>query len=388
MAGVAVGVFFYLEKPWTNKESKIVVGGLFDLSGPNAAKSTPYAHGMIDATRWINADGGINGRKIDLLTDDYGHDTSRALKIYQDYIDGGVELIQGWGREVAENLASVVSRDSVIFMSSAHAANLCDPFYTPYNFQVATDEATAIRLAVKYIHNYHSKAGQPLKMVFIYPDSAQGRAPIMAGKKMAAALGIHYGEDEVVASDAGTAIGQLNRVKAYAPDWIWLGGDLDANAVIVKDAAKIRLDAKFIVNPGGFDESFAKKAGTYADGRVYGILACAMFGDDVPGMRAIVDSHARYRAPARGSTLYVRGWLSMLVLADAIQRAGPVVNGPSVRSAMEALRDNDFGRLAAPISFFVRDHRPNSGMRIYRIDNGVFVPAAAVGLNRDPRHMG
>lgn len=386
---LVLSVVFYVtrQQPSFDRD-EIVIGGLFDLSGPVSPKAAPYAFGVIDATRWINAQGGINSRKVTLLAEDYGHDSGRALMIYRDYVASGIQLMQGWGDEITEALISLVNRDAVVFMSSAHAAHLFDPFYTPYNFSVATDDATAIRLAVTYIHHFHGDNRQPPKMVFIYPDNPAGRASIAAGKKVADQLGVTYGQDEMITPEAGTAIGQLNRVKAFGPDWVWLGGDLNTCAVIIKDAAKVLLDVKFMVNADGFDETLGEKIGAYADGRVYGVSTCAMFGEDVPGMQAIYDSHARYRGSTRGSSLYVRGWLSMLVMAEAIKRAGQSTDGRAVKAALEEMPALDFGELAAPISFHPRDHRPNSGLRIYRIDQGAVVATTRIATTRDPRHVG
>jgi branched-chain amino acid transport system substrate-binding protein len=383
----AAGAYFYFFQ--FAKAKNIRLGALFDLTGPTSDVGVDYSLGVKDAVRWINDHGGIYNKKIELIANDYGYKIPKARILYKKYINEyKVELIQGWGTGDTQALMPEVNKDSVVYMSASYSAALTDPFYTPYNFFIGTDYSTSIRLAIKYIKESHTDASRAPKMIFIYPDHPYGRAPIPAGKRMAAELGIEYGQDQLVALGAKTATEQLAAVKAYQPDWVWLGGTLNSCAVVIRDAGVVGLDTKFIVNTWGFDERLREKAGPYAIGRTYGVMPCSMWGDKVPGMRDIMAAYSKYRSAKKHTIHYVKGWLSMMVMAEAIKRARGDASGPAVRDAMETIRNFNLGNLSAPITYTDRDHRPNTKLKLYKIEAEKYVLVTEIGMPRDSRFIG
>ncbi len=384
---IAGGLFFYISQ--FGGKRTITIGALFDMTGATSDVGVDYSLGVKDAVRWINDHGGINNRKIDLVSNDYGYDVSKAKNLYRQYTRKmGIELIQGWGTGDTEALMPEVNKDGVVYMSASYSAALTDPFYTPFNFFVGTDYSTSIRLAIKYIKETHADPTRPARMIFIYPDHPYGTAPIPAGKRMAAELGVEYGQDQLVALSAKGAIDQLVIAKEYDPDWVWLGGTLNSCAVVIRDAGKVGLDTKFIMNTWGFDERLAENAGPYADGRAYGVVPCAIWGDDVPGMKDIIQAHRRYRSAESHTIHFVKGWLSMMVMAEGLRRADGNTDGRSVRNALETLRDFDVGGLSSPITYTEKDHRPNTALKIYKIEGGEFKQMTQIGMPRDSRFIG
>ena len=47
---------------------EIKVGGLFDLTGITSDVGKPYAQGVQDGVAFVNANGGINGKKVKLIS--------------------------------------------------------------------------------------------------------------------------------------------------------------------------------------------------------------------------------------------------------------------------------------------------------------------------------
>lgn len=383
----AAGTYLYL---FHFKQNEVIkIGGLFALTGPTSDVGVDYSMGVKDGVSWINDHGGINGKKIELISNDYAYDISRAKSLYEKYSkEYKIELIQGWGTGDTEALMVDVNNDSVVYMSASYSAAITDPFYTPYNFFAGTDYSTSLRLAIKYIKESHSDSSRPPKMVFIYPDHPYGKAPIPAGKSMAAALGIKYGQDQLVSLGAKDATTQLRKVKEYGPDWVWLGGTINSCAVIVRDAGKIGLDTRFIMNTWGFDETFLRKAGNYANGRTYGVVPCALWGDNVPGMKNIMEAHGKYRSAKSHTVHYVKGWLSIMTMAEGIKKAGDDLTGPGVKDALETLKGFNMGNLSAPITYTKKDHRPNTKLKIYKIEAGEYQLVTEIGMPRDSRFVG
>ena len=56
----------------------IKIGAVFDLSGPTSDVGTTYANGIRGYVDWVNANGGIDGREVDLLFQDYAYKPDQA----------------------------------------------------------------------------------------------------------------------------------------------------------------------------------------------------------------------------------------------------------------------------------------------------------------------
>jgi branched-chain amino acid transport system substrate-binding protein len=66
----------------TGSRGTIRIGAIDPLTGPMAAYGEPVRDGMILAVEEINAQGGINGRKIELLLEDDGGDPKNAVNAF------------------------------------------------------------------------------------------------------------------------------------------------------------------------------------------------------------------------------------------------------------------------------------------------------------------
>lgn len=389
---VALGAMGCAKKePAAKKEAPaepIKIGGIFDTTGPTSGVGKDYAVGAKDAADYINANGGVNGRPIELIANDYAYKPDKAVELYKTYKDQGVFLIQGWGTGDTNALKELVSKDKIVYMSASYDSALNDPAKTPYNFYVGTSYGDAIRGAMQFVKDTW-KEDRAAKVVFVYPDHPYGKAPIAAGKAMAEELGLEVGPDQIVGLRATDAISQLTNMKQFNPDFAWIGGTTPSAAVVIKDAAKLGLGTKFLINVWGFDENLPKLAGEAANERAYGMAPFTFFGVDVPGMKPILEKHPLGNPDDVHLVRYVQAWVSMMVMWDALNRA-ETLDGPGVKAALEQLKDFDTGGLtAAPITFTPTDHRPNTTLFIYKVNSeGKQVPVTKAELERRPEWLG
>jgi branched-chain amino acid transport system substrate-binding protein len=362
---------------------EIKVGGIYDITGPTSDVGKDYGTGAVAAEKFINSAGGIDGDMLKLIPNDYAYKIPEAVNLYKQYrsVDN-VFVIQGWGTGDTNALRPLINKDQVVFMSASYDGNLTDPKQTPYNFFIGTSYSSAIRLAIKFAKEQGAK-----KFVFIYPDHPYGKNPIPAGKEFIATTGLEVGPDEIVDLKAIDATSQLLHMKQFDPDFAWIGGTTASTAVIIKDAAKLGLKTKFMVNCWGFDENLPKLAGAAAENRAYGMMPTAVWGTDVPGMKAVLAS-----AGGQAYSLhYVKSWVSMNVMAEALKRAKKAgkLDGPGLKAALETLSNFDTGGLTAPITFNAGDHQPNTTMSIYTVAaGGKLMKVKEVSEQRDPKLVG
>ncbi|WP_319469309.1 ABC transporter substrate-binding protein [uncultured Pseudodesulfovibrio sp.] len=345
----------------------IRVGGLIDLSGPTSSVGVPYSQGLVDGVKYVNQSGGINGRDIIFDLQDTAYNVQQGLSLYKKMVNTDkVVCVQGYGSAVTEALIRNVAKDKVPNFSASYSAHLTDPKKAPYNFFIAADYSTQLRAALKYFHSNWKEERAP-KVAFIYPDHPYGLAPIKGGKAYAKELGYEIVGEANVSLKAIDATTELLPLKDAAPDFCWIGGTTPSTSVILKSAKNIGLNTVFFTNIWGTDENLVKLAGDDANGS-YSNQAAAVYGADVPGMKAI----EQITGGKPQMTHYMRGFVSVLVMAEGMKRAqanGPIT-GETIKTSLETLRDFDPMGLAPLISYFPDDHRPNMAVFIYTIKDG------------------
>jgi branched-chain amino acid transport system substrate-binding protein len=362
----------------------IKVGHLADLTGPTSSVGNPYAKGVQDYKNYVNAHGGINGKKIDMQVFDYAYEIPKSINQYKRYVQEKVVAIQGWGTNDTEALTGFLAADRIPYLSASYSGHLTNPEKAPYNFFIAADYSTQLRAGLRYIKDNWKENRAP-KLAFIYPNHPYGIAPIKAGKEYAAELGFEVVGDEDVGLKAIEANSQMLSLKAKGADFAWIGGTTPSTAVILKDAKKLGLKTKFFVNLWGNDEDLFKMAGDAADGTL-GLQAASIYGDKVPGMKLIEEvTKGEYQ-----NTHYIRGWVSMMVLCEALKIADEngQLNGPGVKAALETFKDFDTGGLTPQITFAPGDHRPNMSAKIYEYQGGKMVHKATIELPRMKEWLG
>ena len=295
-----------------------------------------------------------------------------------------VVAIQGWGTGDTEALTGFLAADKIPYLSASYSAHLTDPAKAPYNFFIAADYSTQLRAGLKYIKDNWKEKRAP-KLAFIYPNHPYGIAPIKAGKEYAQELGFEIVGDEDVSLKAIEANSQMLSLKSKAADFAWIGGTTPSAAVVLKDAKKLGLNTRFLVNIWGNDEDLFKMAEGSTDG-VLGLQAAAVYGDDVPGMKLIKE----VTKGQHQNTHYVRGWVSMMVLCEALKIADKKgqLNGPGVKAALETFKDFDTGGLTSKITYAPGDHRPNMSAKVYEYGKGKMGLKATIELPRKAEWLG
>ncbi len=351
----------------TSKTAPIKVGGLIDLSGPTSSVGVPYSKGLVAAVKYVNEQGGIDGRPLEFDLQDTAYNVQQGLSLYKKMVNtDGVVCIQGYGSAVTEALIRNLAKDKIPDFSASYSAHLTDPKKAPYNFFIAADYTTQVRAALNYFHSNWKEDRAP-KLAFIYPDHPYGLAPIAGAKEYAKELGFEILTDTNVSLKAIDATTELLPLKDLAPDFCWIGGTTPSTSVIVKSAKNIGLETTFFANIWGCDENLAKLAGADANG-VYSNQAAAVYGQDVPGMKAI----EKMTNNEPQMTHFTRGFVSVLVMAEGMKRAaanGPVT-GEAIKTSLETLRNFDPMGLAPLISYYPDDHRPNMAVFLYIIKDG------------------
>jgi branched-chain amino acid transport system substrate-binding protein len=371
-------------------QQEIKVGGIFDLTGITSDVGKPYAQGVRDGVAWTNENGGINGKKIRLVDVDYGYKIPEAVAAYKRMVgDDKVIMINGWGTGDTEGLKAQVNGDKIPYISASFSGHLTDPSKTPYNFFVAPSYSDQLRAWLHWVKDDWKDKSRNPKVAFFYGDNAYGKAPIEAGRRYCKDIGVDLVDEEIVPGAFQDATSQLLNMKQKGADYGYINVTTTGVSIILRDAKKLGLNTKFGSNPYGFSEQLPLVAKEAAEG-VTGVVPHVPFGENVPGMKRLVDFHKKNHPDDTHDAMYVRGWCYVLVWTEALKRADKAgkLSGEGVKAALETFQDFDMGGLTNPITYTPTDHRPETKTAIYQIKGGKLAKVAEYDMPRKPEWLG
>src|SRR5436309_16001066 len=96
----------------------IEIGNLVDLTGPTSDQGKDIAQGRNDAVQYINEKGGVNGKKLELVSVEYGFQPPRAVAAYKKFVeDDKVLLVLSYGTPDTEALRPFITKDKMPYIS-------------------------------------------------------------------------------------------------------------------------------------------------------------------------------------------------------------------------------------------------------------------------------
>lgn len=372
---------------------EIKIGGIMDTTGATSDVGKDYAIGMEDAFKYINEQGGVNGKPIRYTWFDYGYRIPEAITKYRLLKRLGVVAIQGWGTGDTEALSPTVNRDQMPYVSASYSAHLTDPAKTPYNLFFSSDYSTNARAALTawFDKKWPTKADfgkrKPRLVCSYMFASPYASAPIKAIKDHAAMLGFDIGEDQDVSLFALDTKSQIMAMKTFQPDVVWHGNTTMSVAATMRDAFALDLGADHIMNNWALDENLPRLAGEAAEGAI-GATPCAFYGQDYKNMDIVVASAKKYSPGVPQEKRLIRtiqAWSNALVLWEAMIRADNAgdLTGPGImKKGFESLRNFDIGLGASPVTYTPTDHRPATGCLIQEWKDGKFQELSRVDLKQ------
>lgn len=363
-------------------EDTIPVGHLSAFTGPTSDVGVPYGNGIDDAVAWINAQGGINGKKINMPSEDYGYEIPRSVAHYKRWQSSlKPVVIQGWGTSDTEALTPFITKDHVVFFSASYSGHLTDPTgkaprsksATPYNFFVGATYSDACRAQASWAMKdwkESGKQGKP-KWVHMGANHPYPNAPKEACTAWAEDLGFEVLPPIVYPLSPADFKSQCLALKDAKVNYAYLGNTAASNVAMIKSCQTVGADVQFTTNYWGFDEPSAAAAGDAGDGIV--VPALVAWTSDVPGMKTVrevskmSDSSGEKARPLP----YMRGVCSAFVMRDAMLLADKKggVTSENIKDALETMTDHvspELEGVCPPVTWTPTDHRATTQVTLYR----------------------
>jgi len=350
----------------------VKVGALVDMTGGTGDVGKPYADGIKDCVKWFNENGGINGKKIDLILLDYGYKIPQAIAIYKQFKREKVVAIHGWGTGDTEALSKFVTKDKIPYFSASYSEHITNPKNNPYNFLVGATYSDQARIALKFIKD----KGDKKTVAFIYNDTGFGRSPFFPdGEEYAKKIGVKLVDKQVVDLKALDATSQLLNLSKAGAEYALVQETYMATSTILKDAKKLGLDTRFIGLNWTFGKTIIELAKDAAEG-FYGTSSFAFWDQtNIEGIKFLHELNKKYHPDVTYREVnYIQGFSSMYVLLSALKMTKGELNGENIKNTLESFKDFSTMGLTAPVTFTKESHKGVTSLRIYQVKDSNIVP--------------
>lgn len=357
----------------------ITIGAVFDLSGPTSDVGVPYAEGIRDYVEYLNGQGGLEGRQVNLLSQDYAYQVPQAESLYTQFAGQGAVAIIGWGTADTEALRGRVNADEKPFISASYSANLADPAETPYNFFPGASYSDQMRVALKWIADQGDDGAE---VAVFHHDSPFGKSPLEDGQSYIEdnELGLGY-ETYAMAAGATDYIGELSRAKQQGADYVVVQNVPSPAAILLQNIASQELDMQVICLNYCGDELLVRLAGDAAEG-VMGVMPFAPPGtvEDLGEISEFLESKGQALDDHFPPLRYVQGWHTARVFLEGIGRAAAeneTLEGPAMKEALETIEDYETG-VGPAITFTSENHAGMKGAPLYKAEGGAWTKVTDV----------
>jgi branched-chain amino acid transport system substrate-binding protein len=379
------------ELPAAAGSENIRIGALNDLSGATSDVGRDYALGIAEAIRFVNDEGGVNGKPIKLYQYDYGYRVAEVHAKYKFFKRLGVVAVLGWHIVDTNTLSALVAKDKIPYLTAFHSADLTNPLKSPFNLFAATDDSSNARAALtawfdeRWPQKEDYGTRKPRVQFAYMVASAELEAPIKAVKDQAELFGFNVGPDQDISIFATDIRRQVQAMKSFQPDAVYHGNTALSVAATLREALAVGLAADHIVNSWALDEKLIGLAGEASEGAM-GAGVCAYTAEDAALMDKIKIYGRKYHPGLPAARRLIRttqAWANVLALREALMRADSAadLSGESImRNGFETFDGFDIGLRVSPLTYTATDHRASGEVNIYQIKNQKFVFTTTIDL--------
>lgn len=358
-------------EPGVTKDT-IRIGMFGPLTGAVSIYGYPINDGAIAVYKHINDEGGINGRKIEIVDEDGACDPVKTRAAVKKLLDeDNVFMVHGGSCSAAVYAAKsefIRARTPLMVMAATD-----DKISAPVNPYIFTTTLAGGQDGKSMLRFAESDPNVKRLAVVQHNDDWAGSRmdTIKAGLKNSK---IQLVADEILNHGASDATAQVLKIKESHPDMIFMITYPAESAVFLRDAHKYGLTGPF-VGPSSIMDllDLAHRAGgldvvkdTYADAFLKAPI-------DNPAMQPYADLMKKYFPGTNLQSLNFYGMSGAYAVVAALKAAGPDLTREKFIDALNHLKDVDGGPGYCKISFSPEDHQGCHDAHMWTVKDGNIV---------------
>ena len=299
----------------------IKVGTFLAVTGPASFLGDPELKTLQMYIESINASGGIDGRKVELIHYDTGGKAKEAVKFAKRLIKKDrVDVIVGGSTSGSTmSVIPLAQKNRIPFISLAGSVKIIDPvkkwvFKTPH-----TD-----RMAASKIFEDMKKRGIT-KVALISGNGGFGKSGRGQSLALAPSYGITVVADESYGKKDTDMTTQLTKIRNSDAEAILNFGFGSGPAIVTKNVRQLGIELPLYQSHGVASKKYIELAGSAAEGvrlPAAALLVASSLNDNDPQKKVLVDYKTRFEAKYGSvSTFGGHAYDGLLMALEAIDRA-------------------------------------------------------------------
>jgi branched-chain amino acid transport system substrate-binding protein len=358
-------------------DTEVTVGVSTPLSGPAALWGTT-ALGMKAWADYINEQGGIHGRKINVIIKDDGYNPTRSMANLQEMKDS-VFAICGLLGSAPCGASKDWFPDNQIPLITAYAN------VRIYSNQPKEKQKWYFIAYPDYEDENNYLAGYAIKnlgaktIAVFYQNDDYGHQAVAGIKKAVAdSGGVAQVVAEVPYEITERALGtHALKLKESGADTLILVPTPTHAALITKEIAKIAYKPTVLTNFTMGDPVMFKIAGETWEGTYISLAGNMSQPGFSPEGDKVLDILLKYNPDLKGKEyLAVFGAVSMMHLAEGLKNAGPDLTREGLIKGMEQIKDWKPEGMGAPVTYGPDQHHGNNASQMGQARGGRCEPIA------------
>lgn len=344
---------------------KLYIASANPMTGDSAQFGDMKVKAIQLAIEEANAEGGVDGKQIELLVGDDTGNPKEAPNVAQKFAsDNNVLAVIGhWNSSATLAARGIYEAAGIPVITDSVNKTITDGT-TPHMFRISLTDTTQATNLANYTYNVMGKRNAAI--MFTANDFGTGLKNDFTAEfeKLGGTVSVSETFFEGQSKDFSP---QLTKIKAANPDVLFVAGYYVETALIAQQADGIGLDVQMIGTEGISSDELVKLGGE----AVEGIRFAAFFHPDVefPGTKEFVEAFtAKYnKAPDNYSAL---AYDSAKLIIEGMRQNG--ANRDGITKYLNEIKD--FPGVAGPISFENNDVTRN--ILILEVIDGQIVPSS------------
>lgn len=358
----------------TNTGNKdVTVGAIFPLTGGSAYQGKSFKQAIELAQEEINAKGGINGAKLNILFEDDKGVPAEGVNAAQKLItQNKVSAILGnFNSSVTLAVRAVTEREKVVQLTPGSTADSITEPNHPYMFRnLMPNNFQGPELA-----KYTTKKLNLKNVAIIAENTDYGRSGAEQYKKTAEGLGGKVPAIEYYNQGDKDFYAQLTKLKNQNPEGIFIAGLITEGAQILKQARDLGIKTQWLGLGGFTNDKFFE----LSEGAANGMIHVSYFEPGAyqyfPESKSFVENYQK-KYGVSPDMYAANSYEAVYILAEAIKMAGGG-DREKIREAMTKIKD--LPGICGPTTFD-KNGQAAKGLLFVKIENGKRVP---IGSEKD-----
>jgi len=351
----------------------IKIGAIFSVTGPASFLGAPAAKTAKMLVDKINNEGGVNGRKLQLILKDSAGSPEKAVSFAKQLIEEEQVLAIIGPSTSGETMQIKVlcEENQMILISCAAAEVIVNPL-AKHVFKVAPKDSHAAVLIYRTMKDHGIR-----KVAVLSSNDGFGAAGKKQLEDLAKAEGMEILVNEVYDKQATDLTDILTKVKSQPGVQAVVNWSIvPAQSIVAKNMRQIGLNVPLYQSHGFANRKYAEQAGVAAEGTLFPasrIVVGDELADDHPQKKVVTSYKQEYEKLFNEdvSTFGGHAYDALLVIVEALKKAG----GPDrekVRQAIEGIQG--LVGTAGVFNFSATDHTGLSldAFEMITVKNGKF----------------